>query len=872
MLPPLEIHEPTGPAGPTGKREMDAKLWGFLNARKSVRGGARYTHASLGSPAGSYTVSDEDTPELMRLYACSVSGGHRMHLTEAHKPIGPVVIDFDLRQQTATRAYTPELVEALVDAIAETVRHYVTVQNEMTVFVMEKGEAARPDAKKVGTFKDGLHLCIPDVITIPKVQKLIRRRFIETQGELLSQLPTVTNSIQDIYDESVIESSGWFLYGSRKPGEEHAWNVTKCWTVGNDGTKRAVQWGDDASLTETLSIRRLAATESEYSAAYADDTTFVNAPPPQRQSPPPSVNSQTTSGSSVAGQSYEQALALVDLLSDQRADAEPTWMRVGWCLHHVEQSERMLNLWDAFSRKSPKYADEECRRRWAAMTTLPDGRGLDMGSLHMWAREDDPEGYARATARMRFTANSKVTWDTLQHSTTLHPYKVVKAIFERSHFKVMSPLCYVCDDSSCSPSEGGMVIRNESKMREAFRNLFCSITITGETGGVTERKAVFAKVWLDDPNIRTYLQMDFMPPPMLCPPRTYNMWGGFATDVALPSSEHGGDLGIAPLVSEAPLVNPFMAHLSLITNHDARGTAYLLKWLAHLVQRPGELNNIAIILRSEQGCGKSLLLEFVKLMIGEAYYFETANPEQEVFSRFAVGRKNRLLINIDEAGVLKFANQLKNMLTSTSFNYEQKGIDAITLRNFNRVVVTTNLDLPCKIESDDRRFVMFQCSAEKRGDKAYFDGFVKYMRDPASRAAVMRHLRGVELGDVNWIRDRPASEIYTDARYDCIDLVLRFMEALHLGGAYKSEILKVWGSELFREFLSWLVATNHPTTSWNATNFGRHVGDYVKKSGGGVVKTTDSAKRAVYCFNRAPLERYLKASGLLIGRGFEWVI
>ena len=120
--------------------------------------------------------------------------------------------------------------------------------------------------------------------------------------------------------------------------------------------------------------------------------------------------------------------------------------------------------------------------------------------------------------------------------------------------------------------------------------------------------------------------------------------------------------------------------------------------------------------------------------------------------------------------------------------------------------------------------------------------------------------------------DLVSTEINTDTRYDCIDLVLRFMEALHLGGAYKSEILKVWGSELFREFLSWLVATNHPTTSWNATNFGRHVGDYVKKSGGGVVKTTDSAKRAVYCFNRAPLERYLKASGLLIGRGFEWVI
>ena len=132
------------------------------------------------------------------------------------------------------------------------------------------------------------------------------------------------------------------------------------------------------------------------------------------------------------------------------------------------------------------------------------------------------------------------------------------------------------------------------------------------------------------------------------------------------------------------------------------------------------------------------------------------------------------------------------LLTSTTLNYERKGVDAITLRNFNRVVVTTNLDLPCKIEADDRRFVMFQ--SERRGDKAYFDSFARYMRDVGNRVAIVRHLRSVDITGVNWINDRPVSEIYKDARYDCVDLVLRFMEAVHLGNAGKyPDAERAWG-------------------------------------------------------------------------------
>ena len=98
------------------------------------------------------------------------------------------------------------------------------------------------------------------------------------------------------------------------------------------------------------------------------------------------------------GASPDTAVArqLAELLSDARADFEPAWIRVGWCLHNIDAAG-LLPAWEAFSRRSPKHADGECARRWALMHADDDARPrLLIGSLHMWARTDSPAKYAEA--------------------------------------------------------------------------------------------------------------------------------------------------------------------------------------------------------------------------------------------------------------------------------------------------------------------------------------------------------------------------------------------------------------------------------------------------------------------------------------------
>lgn len=82
---------------------------------------------------------------------------------------------------------------------------------------------------------------------------------------------------------------------------------------------------------------------------------------------------------------------LVDMLNVERAEGYTSWMEVGWCLRNLGKS--LLPLWIKFSRKSKKYTNGECDRLWTSMEERKDG--LQIGSLHLWAKKDSPEEYMK---------------------------------------------------------------------------------------------------------------------------------------------------------------------------------------------------------------------------------------------------------------------------------------------------------------------------------------------------------------------------------------------------------------------------------------------------------------------------------------------
>ena len=82
-------------------------------------------------------------------------------------------------------------------------------------------------------------------------------------------------------------------------------------------------------------------------------------------------------------------IGLVKCLSAERADNFDSWIRVGWCLHNINIF--YLPLWKDFSKQSSKYEEEYCDNEWNNMHR----DGLHLGSLRLWAREDNPEEFKK---------------------------------------------------------------------------------------------------------------------------------------------------------------------------------------------------------------------------------------------------------------------------------------------------------------------------------------------------------------------------------------------------------------------------------------------------------------------------------------------
>lgn len=495
-------------------------------------------------------------------------------------------------------------------------------------------------------------------------------------------------------------------------------------------------------------------------------------------------------------------------LDKSRSNFYETWTLTVWAIYNTEKDEQKRNtLIHEFSKLSKKY-DKNKVDDFIYNHCKEKSNGVGFGTLMMYLEEDNEDVCKAIKQKMNPQKVQLTSYAFIEEPSfnffdgEIRPYHILKKEFEKYHFKVMRPVMYVEELKN-----GDFYLRSPKDLRDAFGNLYCSFDNIGEK---------FLKRWLSDPSIRTYETIEFLPPPLFCPRETFNMWRGFAIERSdIESSKN---------------IQPFLDHLSILVNHDEKCIDYMLKWFAHIIQYPGIVNGIAVTLISQEGSGKNVFLDFFHKILGKELYYETANPVQDLWSRFSLGRKNRLLINIDETSgkdTYPHAEQIKNMLTSPNYNYEQKGVNPITLRNFNRVVFTSNNLNPVKITEQDRRNFVAKSSDEKKGDKHYFDNLIKYFNDEANQKAVYEYLKSIDIEQVNWITDRPLTEIYKEIQETNIKIEIKFFKWLVDTNSDETE-LKYTGESLLEHFHEFLNRCKYPATlSMNETAWGRAIKPYI---------------------------------------------
>lgn len=241
-------------------------------------------------------------------------------------------------------------------------------------------------------------------------------------------------------------------------------------------------------------------------------------------------------------------------------------------------------------------------------------------------------------------------------------------------------------------------------------------------------------------------------------------------------------------------------------NDNAELYEYVVRWFAHLVQRPGVPVGTTLIVAGEQGIGKGLPVEwFSEAVLGlENAYI--SQGDGDLVGDFNVHLTKKVLVTFDEVRLKgRETDKLKHMVTSAVQEAHEKGRTKRTVRNTASFVLLSNHD---KVLYDTtaagRRWV--HCDTrEEPFEREYYDRAVAGLQTPGAAADVMTFLaREVDLAGWN-PRTIPTTEkravLAADPHQHLKDyLQERFMTEL-ASGATEIEVVQ---RDLRTGYLEWV--------------------------------------------------------------------
>jgi hypothetical protein len=404
-------------------------------------------------------------------------------------------------------------------------------------------------------------------------------------------------------------------------------------------------------------------------------------------------------------------------------------------------------------------------------------------------------------------------------------YDKIKEEFEKNNFQIQTPLCY----GEMTPF--GIVFRPSSACAEI--NLDKSFFEGGKTGRDVEVQ--FFPRWLKDETRRTYKRYDCYPPPLKAPEGVYNMWQGF------------------PVHHETESVDcsVFLDHFDNVIG----GKDYLLDWMAHIVQQPGNKTLICPIIRGKSGSGKSIISDTFRMMLGDVLSHH-ANKLGDILDKHSHARKERIFISIDEvdAKVGAIHNEhFKDAITSLTFKFEQKRIDEVTLTNFNNFLITTNNEKSMPIQEAERRYAVFDMSEKRMGDHQYFDRILEWRKKPENLQALYNYLKHRVI--TRNLKDLPETEALHESRILSLPAIVKWWTYRMVENCPQTWTVNyISNNDLFNDYLSFIKVDND---QYNIQKFGLAMKKYIHFDDKAIIKK--STKNGVmWLINRKLVVEWLQ--------------
>lgn len=335
-------------------------------------------------------------------------------------------------------------------------------------------------------------------------------------------------------------------------------------------------------------------------------------------------------------------------------------------------------------------------------------------------------------------------------------------------------------------SEGRPVVEHLQEL--AFHKRFCS-----KTKRVGDKSVALTKLWMNSLNRRTYDGFVFRPG-LPTPDRFYNLFRGFAVKPADDSSQF-------PESAHVGFKNYLEHTLRNICDGDTSLFDWLVKYLAHMVQRPWEKPHTALVLKGRKGVGKNVFIEqFGNLLGGHALY--TAEPRY-VGGQFNGHLERLLLFVLDEAvwaGDKKMNSVLKNLITGKQHVIEHKGQEPYVVDNLLRMVIMGNDKWLVPASEDERRYAVFNVAEHHQKNTKFFKSIVDGMKAGGNQL-LLQYLMGIDISDFD-INTAPITKGLLEQKLESGDPIDQWWyECLNQAELLGSEFTDDWPESLARDGL-----------------------------------------------------------------------
>ncbi len=784
-----------------GAKQLELKkLKNYINQFMVSGKGVYHTHTIFATPGGKFNIQDENLNKFIELYSDCL-GSSELYFVERPKPVGPFLLDIDFNTTIDKREYTDNHIENIIKITNKVISElYETDENMLRSFVMEK---SLPTDKLNGNeYKDGFHILYPFVAASENMRYLITHE-IKTKCIKQKVLYGInyTNSIDKIFDMSVIKSNGWMMYGSRKFDSQiykltkiYNMNCDKIYTIGDKKqlyrnrdlvsilSNRKFNENDELKLNRNIRRNDLDKKLKNVLIQYRilpNEKIGKNIITKTTNNQQKNVKSNSKNIGKIVDDISNECIfnnidtseiqQLVDMLNPNRADNYDDWIKLGYCLHNIDLS--LINIWVTFSKLNPnKFKEGECELLWEKMIKK---NGLGIGTLKMWVKNDKSNELKKLHENFKF---EHTNYFSATYFESLDEYDLQKKYFEIFCCKVMRPKpIYVYIEINEEKGALETCYYTESKLLETFRHL----------------PNKFINKWLKDCSIKLYNNLIFKPFNGVKDNQpnnnTFNTFSGYNPN-------------IKTSVTNDTIIKDWCDVVLQLCEGNQKYYDYYIKFLAHIIQYPSERTGMSILFRSNEGVGKGSHLNAIKNIITKKYYF--ASPSKDDFTgKHALAFANTLLVIWDETGsCADVIDQIKSKITEEYVVIERKGIDKAEYLNFARIIFCTNNLCSLPISDSSRRFVIFQCTDYyiniSKNDPTFWNRFHETINKPEFIAALYNYLNNIDLK--NWdYKDFPKTNAFNQMKSLYIPSETMFL--IDQISKLKADV-KIKGTKLYNDY------------------------------------------------------------------------